>query len=52
MSDGIVRAAGVATDGLEHCLLDLKGKAEQFPAWIERVPAGVGGADTRNGAAG
>jgi adenylate cyclase len=39
MSDDIVEAAGVDTAGLERRYLDLKGKADPFPAWIERVPA-------------
>jgi adenylate cyclase len=38
MSDDIVSAAHVDTTNLERRLLDLKGKAEEFPAWIETVP--------------
>lgn len=37
MSNDIVAAARVDTTGLEHRTLDLKGKAEGFGAWIERV---------------
>lgn len=39
MSDRIVEAAGLDTDGMERRDLDLKGKAEPFPAWIEAVSA-------------
>lgn len=39
LSDDIVDAAGVDTTGLERRRLDLKGKAQPFPAWMERVPA-------------
>lgn len=35
LSDDIVAAAGVDSAGLERRLLDLKGKSEKFPAWIE-----------------
>ena len=38
MSNDIVSAAHVDTTNLERRLLDLKGKAEKFPAWIETVP--------------
>ncbi len=38
MSDAIVEVASVDTEGLERRLLDLKGKAEPFPAWIEKAP--------------
>jgi class 3 adenylate cyclase len=34
MSDQIVEAASVDTTGLEPRLLDLKGKAEPFSAWV------------------
>jgi adenylate cyclase len=37
MSIDIASAAGINTDPLERRLLSLKGKAEPFPAWIERV---------------
>jgi hypothetical protein len=37
MSDDIVSAAHIDTTNLEKRLLDLKGKAEEFPAWIETV---------------
>ena len=37
MSDDIVSAAHIDTTNLERRLLDLKGKAEEFPAWIETV---------------
>jgi adenylate cyclase len=37
MSDAIAAAAHVDTSGLEHRMLDLKGKAGSFPAWIEHV---------------
>ena len=36
LSQDIVEAAGVETEGSERRLLDLKGKAEAFPVWIER----------------
>lgn len=35
LSDDIVSAAQVDSAGLERRLLDLKGKSEKFPAWIE-----------------
>jgi len=35
MSEAVVEAANVDTAALEHRLVDLKGKAEPFPAWIE-----------------
>ena len=38
MSNQIVEAASVDTVGLDRRLLDLKGKAEPFPAWIEVAP--------------
>ena len=41
MSNQIVEAASVDTVGLDRRLLDLKGKAEPFPAWIE-VASGNG----------
>jgi adenylate cyclase len=37
MSEAAATAAGVETTSLEHLTLDLKGKAEPFPAWIEKV---------------
>jgi hypothetical protein len=37
MSDDIVSAAHIDTTNLEKRLLELKGKAEGFPAWIETV---------------
>lgn len=37
MSDDIVAAAEVDTSGLDRRVLELKGKAEPFNAWIERV---------------
>ncbi|MGI9584795.1 MAG: adenylate/guanylate cyclase domain-containing protein [Acidimicrobiia bacterium] len=37
MSDDIVSAAHIATANLERRLLSLKGKADEFPAWIETV---------------
>jgi len=37
MSDDIVAAAHIDTTNLEKRLLELKGKAEGFPAWIETV---------------
>ena len=37
MSIDIASAAGINTEPLERRLLSLKGKAEPFPAWIERV---------------
>lgn len=37
MSDEIVSAADIATDDLERRTLDLKGKADPVPAWIEKV---------------
>jgi class 3 adenylate cyclase len=39
MSDDIVAAAEVDTSGLDRRVLELKGKAEPFNAWIERVRA-------------
>ena len=36
LSEAIASAAGVDTSGLEHRDLDLKGKNEPVPAWIER----------------
>lgn len=38
LSDQIVTAAEVAPAGLERKALVLKGKAEPFPAWVEKVP--------------
>jgi adenylate cyclase len=38
MSDEIVKASGVNVEGHERRLLDLKGKAEPFPVWIETAP--------------
>ena len=43
LSDEIADAAGVDTADLERRVLDLKGKAEPFPAWVEKVPAPVSG---------
>lgn len=37
MSEDIATAAGVDTSGLERRLLELKGKADPYPAWIERA---------------
>ena len=37
MSSEIAFAAGIDTDGLERRTLDLKGKADPFSAWIEKV---------------
>jgi adenylate cyclase len=37
MSDEIVEAAGVDTTLLKRRYLNLKGKADPFPAWIERI---------------
>ena len=37
MSDAIASAAAIDTDDLERTTLDLKGKADPFPAWIEKV---------------
>ena len=37
MSDEIAFAADIDTDDLERRSLDLKGKADPFPAWIEKV---------------
>jgi adenylate cyclase len=42
LSAGIADAADVDTRGLEQRVLELKGKSEPFPAWVERVPAPVG----------
>lgn len=39
MSDQIVEEASVETTGLERRLLDLKGKAEPFPVWVEVAAA-------------
>ena len=38
MSYEIALAAGIGTDGLQRTTLDLKGKADPFPAWIEKAP--------------
>lgn len=35
MSQAVAEAAGVDTSGLEERLLELRGKAEPFPVWIE-----------------
>jgi adenylate cyclase len=43
LSADIVSAAGVDTAELERRVLDLKGKAEPFPAWVERIPVRVEG---------
>ncbi len=40
MSDQIVEAASVDTTGVERRLLDLKGKAEPFSAWVEVAVGG------------
>jgi hypothetical protein len=37
ISEAIAEAAGIDTDRFEHRALELKGKAEPFGAWIERV---------------
>ena len=37
LSEDIAEAAGVDTSDLERRLLDLKGKAAPYPAWIERA---------------
>ena len=37
ISDDIAKAAHLDTSTLERRLLDLKGKAEAFPAWVEAV---------------
>ena len=37
MSDAIVKAAQIDTLEMERRDLDLKGKTELFPAWIETV---------------
>lgn len=37
LSDEIVAAAHIDTSGLERRMLDLKGKSEPFPTWIEKV---------------
>ena len=39
MSDDIAVAAHVNTESLERRMLTLKGKAEPFPAWIEKTTA-------------
>ena len=38
LSEAIVGAAGVATDGLTHRVLDLKGKSEAFGVWVATTP--------------
>jgi hypothetical protein len=43
MSDEIVPAASIDVNGLERRSLDLKGKAEPFPAWVEKVAAAHAG---------
>ena len=43
MSEEVATAAGVDTAGLERRVLELKGKTEPFPAWVEQVPAQVSG---------
>jgi adenylate cyclase len=35
MSDPVVAAAGVDTSDLSHLLLDLKGKADRVPVWVD-----------------
>ena len=40
LSDAIVSAAGVDTTNLERRSMELKGKAETFPAWVEKVRIG------------
>ena len=37
MSDAVVRQAHVDTAGLEHRLLEFKGKAEPFSTWVETI---------------
>ncbi len=37
MSEAAATAAGVETANLQHLMLDLKGKSDPFPAWIERA---------------
>jgi adenylate cyclase len=37
ISDDIAKAAHLDTSTLERRLLDLKGKAEEFPVWVETV---------------
>ena len=41
LSDAIVEATGTDTGDLEHRMLELKGKAAAFPAWVEKVKAAV-----------
>lgn len=43
MSDAIATAAGVVTEHLEHRALELKGKAQPFGTWVERVGSIVPG---------
>lgn len=43
ISEAIAREAGVDTTGMEHQQLQLKGKAEPFPAWVWRVDHGPAG---------
>ncbi len=43
LSEEVVAAAGIDTGGFEHRILELKGKTEPFPAWVERVRVGVDG---------
>lgn len=43
LSEDIVTSAAIETAGLERRVLDLKGKADPFPAWVERIPARVDG---------
>lgn len=39
LSDQIVAAAGIDTATMERRSLELKGKVEPFPAWVEHVPS-------------
>lgn len=41
MSDDIVAAAGVDTTGLERRMLQLKGKTEMVPSWVEKAEIAV-----------
>ena len=41
LSDSVVSQAQLPTDGLTRRMLDLKGKAQPVPAWVESAPHGA-----------
>jgi len=40
LSEQIAKASGTDTSQMDHRMLDLKGKSDPFPAWVEHVSGG------------